>query len=300
MKTSIFVPLFADSSDALHPGFAPKYDSLNWDKTQKYVVEAEALGFEAAWVPDHLIMGRNDQILDPFTALASFATITKTIGLGTVVICSAFRHPAVLAKMLASIDFVSNGRMIAGLGSGFHAREFNAFGFPPVDRERTQEVAKILRLLFDRSTGPVDFFGDFYTLTRAVSRPRPLGRMPIYIAGNSPKSLQIAAKSGQGWITGGTLRESRDRLRFLRSLLDTQENQNRLADIVWFGPVSIQPDGHSSMTKTRRGIQGNSSQVIQQIEAYRELGFTHIIAAFTDFPETKMAKLFMEEVSPSI
>lgn len=301
MKVSVFIPLFADSPSHLHPGFAPEYASLDWQKTKEYVLRAETLGFEAVWVPDHLIMGKDDQILDPLVALTVFATITHEIGLGTVVACSAFRHPAVLAKMFSTIDFISNGRMIAGLGSGFHTREFNAFDFPPVDRERTREVVRILQLLFDTSIPePIDFSGTFYQLVGAVSKPQPKGPMRVYIAGNTPQTLQIAADHAYGWITSGSSTNSFDRIHLLKKLVNTPENKTGLSDFVWFGPVSLWKNSDRSQERARRGIHGTPSEVLAQIESFQKMGFTHIIAAFPDFPDTSMAELFIKEIFPSL
>ncbi len=85
MKFGVFIPTFADSPENGNPGFAPAYSNIDCKKTTQYAVKAEQLGFDSIWVPDHLIMGKDDTILDPLITLGALATSTTTIKLGTVV-----------------------------------------------------------------------------------------------------------------------------------------------------------------------------------------------------------------------
>ncbi|MHA2225883.1 MAG: LLM class flavin-dependent oxidoreductase [Candidatus Hodarchaeales archaeon] len=298
MKFGLFLPTFADSSEKGNPGFAPNYSTLNWEKTIEYVKNAEKLGFDSIWVPDHLIMGKNNQILDSLTILGALAPITQKIRLGTVVLCSAFRHPAILAKMISTIDFISNGRMEVGLGSGWHKREFEAFNFPDIDRSRTREIARILQMLWEENNEkPINFTGDFYTLTQAVSKPTPTQRpIPFYIGGNSDESLKIVADIANGWLTSGSISFCSERFSQIRKFLDTSEKQQRVQNFIWFGPAVLQSSNHEATTSGTFG--GSISDFIKQIQSYERTGFTELIFAFPDFPKPSMAEAFIDDVKP--
>jgi len=302
MNFGLFTPTFADSLNDDSPGFAPTYSSISWNKTQEFALKAEELGFDSIWVPDHLIIGKDDQILDSLSVLTALATTTKEIHLGTVVLCSVFRHPAILAKMISTIDIISSGRMIIGLGSGFHQREFNAFDFPPVDRARTREIIKILRMLWEEDPhfGPASFEGSFYTLTEAVSKPFPIQRpMPIYLAGNSEESLRIAKDLANGWMTSGSVESCSEQLVKLKSQLISIEQRQRLKNFVWFGRTYIQQTTKRSSLKSK-GLGGTVSELLEQIISLKQIGFSELIFAFPDFPKTTMAETFVKEGLPSI
>ncbi|MHA2365698.1 MAG: LLM class flavin-dependent oxidoreductase [Candidatus Hodarchaeales archaeon] len=292
MKYGLFIPTMADSSNKDDPGFAPDYNNLNWNKTVEYVKEAEELGFDSIWVPDHLIMGRNGEIFDSLTMLSALAPITHRIKLGTVVICSLFRHPGILAKMLATIDLISNGRLIAGIGSGWYQREIEAFSFPPINRERTREIVNILRQLWEKEQ-PVNFQGKFHNLNEAISRPQPKqSPLPLYIGGSSDKTLEITKKFANGWITSGSYEKATE---LIEKLKISENSQYSLNEFVWFGRIVIEKSStdHQSVPGI---IKGTIMDIKKEINQLEECGFTKVILSFTDFPKNEMIKNFAEKI----
>ena len=137
-----------------------------------------------------------------WTILAALAEATSRVQLGTLVTCTAFRNPAILVKMAATLDAISGGRLILGLGAGWHEPEFAAFGIPfdhRVDRfeEALQIIVPLLR------TGQVNFEGRYYRVRNCELRPRgPRGRGPqILIGAEGPRMLRLAARYADGWNT---------------------------------------------------------------------------------------------------
>ncbi|MHA2175499.1 MAG: LLM class flavin-dependent oxidoreductase [Candidatus Hodarchaeales archaeon] len=300
MKFSIFAPTFADSNEKGNPGFAPTYNNLNWKDTKEYTLKAEELGFHGLWVPDHLIMGKDSQIFDSLTVLTALGGITDKIRLGTVVVCSAFRYPAILSKMVSTIDHISNGRFSLGLGSGFHMREFEAFNYPPIERSKTRELIEILRLLWnsENSTG-VDYEGDHYSLKNAVSNPIPIqSPLPIYVAGQSEETLWIVADLADGWITTGSIENLNQGLGRLNKILDGNGRKTSIQDYIWFGPTTIMNVNEFNKTDSR-GLEGSGSEIIEQITTLADMGFTELIFAFPDFPSDSMMNKFVKEIKPS-
>ncbi|MGH2559196.1 MAG: LLM class flavin-dependent oxidoreductase, partial [Thermomicrobiales bacterium] len=157
IKVGFFVP-------AQQGGMAD--GALRWADIRAMALRAEEIGFDSFWLPDHLITRHPGQPTsgpwECWSLLCALAASTSKIELGTGVICTGFRNPALLAKMADTLDEISGGRLILGLGAGWHEPEFTAFGYPFDHRvgrfeEATQIITKLLR------TGQVDFTGEYYT-----------------------------------------------------------------------------------------------------------------------------------------
>lgn len=155
--------------------------------------QAEALGYHVLTQADHLI-----EQLAPLPALAAAAAVTTRLRLGTLVLCNDFRHPAVLAKEIATLDLLSGGRVEVGLGAGWLREEYDQSGIaydPPGRRiERLQESVEVLKALW--SGEPVEFSGDHYTLRGLRGLPRPVQRPhpPLHIGGGGRRVLSLAAR----------------------------------------------------------------------------------------------------------
>lgn len=165
-KIGIMLPL----GEIEHRGSPISYSEIR-DQAQ----QAEALGFDSLWVYDHLIHHFPDRPTVGFrkswTILSALAEATKKPALGTQVLCTSFRNPALLAKMADTLDEVSTGRLILGLGAGWHQPEFDSFGFPFDHRaSRFEEALQIIIPLLRE--GQVDFQGNYYQAANCQLRPR--------------------------------------------------------------------------------------------------------------------------------
>ncbi len=175
-----------------------------WTDLRALAVRAEELGFDSAWYGDHLLYRRpgDDRARGPWeawTVLAGLAAVTSRITLGPLVAATAFHAPAMLAKQAATVDEISGGRLVLGLGAGWNETEFAAFGFP-FDRRisRFAEAFTIIRTLL--RDGAIDFEGEFYTARdcELVPRPRP-GGPPLMIGSTGPRMLEITAPHVDAW-----------------------------------------------------------------------------------------------------
>lgn len=162
--------------------------------------ELEALGFDGLWVGGHVLW--HAPMLDPLVQLAAYAAVTSRIRLGTSVILLPLHHPVLLAKTVTTVDVVSGGRVVLGVGvGGENPAEFEAMGIPVAERgRRVDEAIPLLRALW--SGEPVSHQGRFFTVRDAAMAPTPMqpGGPPVWIAGRSPAALARAARSGDGWI----------------------------------------------------------------------------------------------------
>jgi alkanesulfonate monooxygenase SsuD/methylene tetrahydromethanopterin reductase-like flavin-dependent oxidoreductase (luciferase family) len=165
---------------------------------------AEELGFDSVWVYDHLLYRFPERptmgIWEGWTMLSALAEATSRVELGTIVMCTAWRNPALQAKMAITADEISGGRLILGLGAGWHQPEFDAFGYP-FDHlgSRFEESMKIIGPLLKE--GHVDFSGEYYAAPNCEMRPRGPrpGGPPILIASRGPRMLRITAEYADQW-----------------------------------------------------------------------------------------------------
>jgi alkanesulfonate monooxygenase SsuD/methylene tetrahydromethanopterin reductase-like flavin-dependent oxidoreductase (luciferase family) len=193
-KIGVFLP----TGELQMNGVTPK-----WADLMAMAQRAEEIGCDSVWLPDHLIY-RFTEIAqgayDCMSLLAGFAAVTKRVELGTLVLSTSFRNPAYLAKMADTIDEMSGGRLILGIGAGYHEPEYRAFGFPYDHRaSRFEEALTIIHTLL--RTGAIDFAGRFYSARDCELRirgPRPNGP-PIMIGTTGERMLRLTAQYADMW-----------------------------------------------------------------------------------------------------
>ncbi len=195
-----------------HYGFSFSKDrEPTFERVLEVAVKAESLGFDSVWVSDHLLYtfaryGEDHEpiaCLEPLTALAGLAAETERVRLGTLVLCSPFRHPALLAKMAATIDRVSGGRLDLGVGAGWLEEEFTAFAIPFGSlADRFGALEETLVVLAALSSGePVSLKHGGVTLNDARWVPPPVQEpLPVWVGGKGgPRLLGLAARYAAGW-----------------------------------------------------------------------------------------------------
>lgn len=178
-----------------------------WPELREAALAAEAAGWDSLWLDDHLLCDEGEDLdprLEGWTALASLAAITTRPRLGHLVSAITFRNLGVIAKMATTLDHLSGGRFVLGLGGGWHAREHEAFGIPFGEGigerlDRLDEAAGLLRRLLDGEV--VTHHGRFYDLDRAVCAPRPVQvRLPLLVGGTGrTKTLRTVARVADVW-----------------------------------------------------------------------------------------------------
>lgn len=195
----------------------PHYDTsfsgepVSWAAVRDTALTAERAGFDSVWVSDHLFLdwskygGPDDRqgALECWTTLSALAAATERVRLGSLTICNDLRSPALLAKMAASLDLLSGGRVDLGLGAGWYEPEYEAAGLdydePGTRIRRLREAATIIARLLDGDE--VTFSGDHYAIDGAIVRPGPRQepRPPIWIGGKGDFLLKTAARVADGW-----------------------------------------------------------------------------------------------------
>jgi len=177
---------------------------VKWPEFRDIAVTAEESGFDSIWVGDHLLF-RDDETgtrgpWEAWSTLAALAEATSRVELGPLVAATSFHSPAMIAKKAATVDEISGGRLILGLGAGWSKVEYEAFGFPYDNRvSRFEEAFTIIRTLVRE--GSIDFSGQFYELRDMELLPAARPDMKLMVGSNGPRMLRIAAPHVDMWNT---------------------------------------------------------------------------------------------------
>jgi probable F420-dependent oxidoreductase len=177
---------------------------VRWPEYAAMAAAAEEVGFDSIWVGDHMLYRADDRPergpWDAWSVLAALAAVTRRVQLGPLVACTGFHPPGVIARMAAAVDEISGGRFVLGLGCGWNAGEFAAFGIPYDHRvARFEEAFAIVRGLLAGER--VTFEGRYWQAADAVLLPPPARRTPLVIGSNGPRMLGIALPYVDAWNT---------------------------------------------------------------------------------------------------
>ena len=272
-------------------GWTGDYDGWDagqaWARTVTVARQAERLGFESIWLFDHFhtVPRPSDEItFESFTALSALAALTSRVRLGHIVICNGFRNPALVAKMAATMDVISGGRVELGIGAGWKRDEWLAYGYGfPDTAERLAALGDALevvsRMLAPGRSLHATYDGRYARVEDAINLPKPLQqpRIPIMVGGNGPNvTWRLAARfADEINVHGMRPAELRDALTTIRS---------RCAEI-GRDPATLRVSAH--VWWERLGPAG--AQRRQLIGAYRELGVSRIMTLVRDAADSDEA-----------
>ena len=192
MKVGVVLPIAQEDGMSAPPSYP---------EIRAVAAAAEDGGLDSVWVYDHLLFredGETTGIHECWTILAAITEATSRVDLGTIVMCTSFRNAALLAKMAATLDHVSDGRLILGIGCGWHDPEYEAFGYPADHKVgRFEESLTIIRSLIRE--GRADLDGRWMTAKDAVLVPPVRPDLPILIAAKRPRMLELTARYADAW-----------------------------------------------------------------------------------------------------
>lgn len=259
---------------------------------REIAVGAEAAGLDSVWVFDHLLFrldGATTGIHECWTILSAIAEATSRVRLGTIVMCTAFRNAALLAKMAATLDHVSDGRLILGVGCGWHDPEYEAFGYPTDHKvSRFEETLSVIASLI--RDGRADLDGQFVTARDAVLLPPARPRLPILVAAKRPRMLELTARHADAWNMAW-FGPPDDRLAGLRAeVLAACERVGRdpasLTDTV--GVIVSYPDRMwPTFEPTTPSLSGTPAEIAAGLAAHAAAGADHLIVVVEPcIPET--------------
>jgi alkanesulfonate monooxygenase SsuD/methylene tetrahydromethanopterin reductase-like flavin-dependent oxidoreductase (luciferase family) len=290
----------------------------NFSLLKNIVLECEKLGYDSVWLDDHLMFD-NWPIFECWTTLSALSTLTKTVRLGTMVTCNSFRHPAVIAKMAATLDVLSDGRLELGIGAGVQEREHESYGLdfslPSVRIERLKEAVEIIKKLWIQED--TSYKGKYYSLKNAVCEPKPLQQPspPITIGGSGEKlMLKVTAKYADrlDWGFLPTIDMYKRKLEILENYCKLiSRDFNEIEKSCWPGGqvliASNQKEIDAKIPKFKPSnvsvddfIKANlivtPDECMERLHVYEDLGVTYFMLLFSTLPNMDDLRLFAKTV----
>ena len=270
-----------------------------WPAVRSFAQAAEAHGLDSVWMYDHFFYrpssGRIEGQHEAWTIVSAVAAVTERVEIGTLVVCTSFRSPALVAKMAASADEVSGGRLILGLGAGWHDAEYDAFGFPKDHRVgRFEEALSIVVPLLRGET--VSFEGRYYEARDAVLVPAPTRPIPVLVAAFGPRMLRLAARHADAWNTawfGAPDDRLAEHLHAMETALEVEgRDPATLARTVGMEVVDVErspnvPDDEDE----DRSFRGSVDDLARAIDDYDALGIDHLIVLLQPMTEASLERL---------
>lgn len=305
----------------VHFGVTVPQIKRTWDESCSAAQEFEGLGYDSLWVCDHLYGPQSPSIpiLEAWTLVSALAAVTKRAELGTLVTPAGMRNPAHLGKVIATVDNIAGGRVIAGLGGGWMPREFTDFNVPFLPTgQRLKQLDETIQLL-KRMWGDepeVTFEGRFVRAERVVCEPKPPRNVPILVGGAGEQvTLKIAAREADIWnnlaVQQGALPRKIEVLRERCKEVGRDPESIRISQQCL---VTIAPDEASAgpMVETAKkifgghmgdptgplAIAGSPQTVRAQIQKHIDLGCTMFVMEFFGRDTREPARLFAETVLP--
>lgn len=294
---------------------APGLDA--WTFTKLRAQRAEADGFASFWLMDHFynFHGRDpaDPFLDVWTALPALAIETKTIRLGPLVTPVGYRNPALLARMCATFDQISSGRLYLGFGAGGYRPEYVAYGyhFPEKASVRIAQMEEAVRLMKLLWTEPeATFQGKFYRVEDAICEPKPIQKPhpPVLIGGVGEKYLLRAlARCGDACNLFGPPEEFRREREILKRHCDAEQRDEATIEKTTYDVVLCARDENAARAKMERlafkpeswkSLIGTPAQLADRVGEFERAGAQHLLLEFhgNDF---ESYELFVEQVMPA-
>jgi alkanesulfonate monooxygenase SsuD/methylene tetrahydromethanopterin reductase-like flavin-dependent oxidoreductase (luciferase family) len=263
-----------------------------WAEIKEWFQMADDLGLESAWVFDHMIPlsdPRDNPNLEGWTLLAGLAEATKNIEIGPMVTGITYRNPSMLLKEATTVDHISNGRALLGVGAAWFEGEHDMFGFEfPGPGQRVsmlEEALQIFKLL--QSQDRSDFGGKYYELNEAIFEPKPVRNpMPLVIGGSQPRMLGLIARHADWWDN---------------NFSDPEEYKGRLARIDAVC-AEIGRDPAEIRRSTTRGdtylVGKNEDEIAADLQALRDLGMTDFLFHVPSDPA--VLRNFAEQTIPAL
>ena len=275
---------------------------------------AEEMGLDSIWVTDHVIIPRDmpliyrSDMLDPLAMLPWLAGVTERIALGTSVIVLPYRSPLPVAKLLASVDVISGGRLIVGVAVGWVEREFEALGIPFRERgRRTDEAIELFRTVWTQEYPGLD--SERHRLAGLQASPMPLQspRPPILVGGASDAAMRRAARLGDGWHASG-MPPSTFRAGAL-AVANHWKDAKREGDpqLSLRIPILIEgihrPAVDPALLGTRHVLRGPLASIVRELRQYQSAGCEHVAleVSYSTYPAIlETIDVIAEEIRPAL
>ncbi len=267
-------------------------------------IEALPLPFTTLWVEDHLQWSDNPT-LEAFTTMASFAALYPHLRMGSIVLGQSYRNPALSAKMAATLQALTGGRFILGVGAGWKQDEYEAYGYPypgaATRIEQLDEALQIITALFRDS--PASFTGRYYRIEKAYCEPRPDPPIPLLVGGSGEKkTLRVVAKHATMWNGAfSTSTAFAQKQAVLAEHCRAIGRDPQQIAHTYYGLIDLSDaQAAAGQTPQLHVLNGDPTRVARELRDFIALGVRHFMLGFTDFPSHEGLRRFTQDVLPAL
>ena len=305
-----------------HFGVMTPQIKRSWADARRAATAFEEMGYDSIWVNDHLYGPQSPSIpiLEAWSEVAALAASTERVEIGTLVTPAGMRNPAHLGKVIATVDHISDGRIIAGIGAGWMPREYTDFNMPfPNTRDRLgqmREAVELLRGMWDEDTESLSYEGQYFRTENLVCLPKPSRRIPLLLGGGGEKvTLKLAAQHADIWNNAaGTHEQLEHKIGVLHQHCETVGRDPAEITISQQVLVTIAADEASAAVATERAqrifgghmgdpagpiaLTGTPERIVERVQQHIDLGCTMFMMEFFGRDTIEPAQLFAEQVLP--
>jgi F420-dependent oxidoreductase-like protein len=294
-----------------------------WAKCRETALLAEQLGFDSIWVYDHfhnVPTPAHEAVFECWTVMAALAEATSTIRLGQMVSCTSYRPPTLTAKITASLDVISGGRLDWGVGAGWYDHEYRAYGYeypaPKVRIGMLREAVEIVTAMWREAD--TTYEGRYYKVAGAQCDPKPLQQPhpPVWIGGSGEQlTLRVVARLADKANFGGKPHEWSHKRDVLHAHCRDVGRDPAEIELTWSPEVCVRDSEAElrAIDEARRGsapwrepfdswvagnLVGTPAQVCERIREYRALGCTYLVPWCADYPDDTTLRMLAEHVMP--
>ena len=295
-------------------GLVVPADALDKARRHLYMADVNCLlnyvkdSYDSAWFIDHLQFEDGD-VLEGWTALTYLSALHPELRWGHSVLCQSFRNPALVAKMGATLQLMSGGRFILGIGAGWHEPEYRAYGydFPPASTrvEQLDEALHVIKALWTQERAT--FEGQHYRIKEAWREPKPDPVPTIMVGAFKPKMLRLAARLADWWNVSSTgIADYRNYVHEFERACDEVGRDPSTVRRTWGGGCACAPTQQEVVEIAEERLQpgedfvGTPQQLIEQMQPFVELGVDYFMLDCNGFPKLTTVEMLVNEVLPAL
>jgi len=293
------------------PDPAEAYETMS-----RVAQEADKLGYASIWLYDHfhtVPVPTQEITFECWTSTAALARDTQRVRIGQLVTCNSYRNPALLAKMASTVDAISHGRLILGIGAGWYEHEYLAYGYPyPSTHERLERLREAVQVILAMwSQDEAHFEGKYYSLHGAINQPKGVQKphIPLLIGGGGEKvTLRLVAQYADACNVGGDIPTIRHKLDVLRQHCEAigrdynSIKRTTLIDYCVIGETEaevqakLSPEERANIDELRKTwLIGTPAQIRERLAEYEQAGIQELVIRFVDAAKIEPVRLFARE-----
>jgi alkanesulfonate monooxygenase SsuD/methylene tetrahydromethanopterin reductase-like flavin-dependent oxidoreductase (luciferase family) len=265
--------------------------------------------FDALWMTDHFFW-EDEPTYEAWTAMTYVAARWPAFKVGSIVLGQSYRNPALTAKMGATLQALSGGRLILGIGAGWKEDEYRAYGYPypsPGTRiEQLEEALTIIKRMW-REPGKVTYHGKHYHIVDAYCEPRPKPIPLIVVGGGGQKTALVAARHADWWnLPDANFAYYIERLKVLKAQCELVKRDPSSLRLSWFGRLIVGKTEAAALAvgkgkwTSQNAFVGTPQQVVEQIQPFVEAGVTYFVCAVQGLADPDVMGMILEEVMPKV